>query len=168
MCLCSTSERIVELHLDGVVEVAGEIPAGGVSRMGKESARAGDVFLRAQRIDFIFNSVVLAGNGDDARAMHGTGGGAQRGETEAQVVPGKIEGVGERHNGEGSEEGATEQIHRWGTSGHVWVGHGRSLQAKGTKWDTDESAWCVVRKPRRNAQAARIGAVVRNGICCTD
>jgi len=137
--------------------------------MGKESARAGDVFLRAQRIDFIFNSVVLSGNGDDARAMHGTGGGAQRGEAEAQVVPGKIEGVGECHNGEGSEEGATEQIHRWGTSGQVWVGHGRSLQAKGTKWDNHESAWCVGRrKPRRNAQAARIGALVRNSICCTD
>jgi hypothetical protein len=85
------------------------------------------------------------------------------------VVPGKIEGVGERRNGDGCEKGTTEKIHRWGTSGQVWVGHGRSLQATGTKWDTDESARCVGRrKPRRNAQLARIGAVVRNGIRCTD
>ena len=54
------------------------------------------------------------------------------------MVPGEIEGVGERKNREGSEKGATKEIHRTRTSGQVGVGHGVSLQAKGKKWDSDK------------------------------
>jgi hypothetical protein len=54
------------------------------------------------------------------------------------VVPGEIEGVGECPNGEGSEKGATKEIHGTGTSGQVGVGHGVSLQARGKKWDSDK------------------------------
>jgi hypothetical protein len=145
-----------------------------MSRMGKESARTGDVFLRAHRIDFIFDSIVLAGNGNDARAMHGTGGGAKRGETESQVVPGKVEGVGERRNGDGCEKGTTEKIHRWGTSGQVWVGHGRSLQATGTKWTPMRArgAWeganrAETRSWRESAQSSEMAYVaqIRVSVC---
>jgi len=54
------------------------------------------------------------------------------------VVPGEIEGVGECHNGKGSEQGATKEIHGTRMSGQVGVGHGVSLQAKGKKWDSDK------------------------------
>ena len=54
------------------------------------------------------------------------------------MVPGEIEGVGECHNGKGSEQGATKEIHGTRTSGQVGVGHGVSLQAKGKKWDSDK------------------------------
>jgi len=70
--------------------------------------------------------------------VHGTGRSAQKGEAEAQPVPGEIEGVGECHNSQGSEKGATKEIHRRGTSGQVGAGHGVSLQAKGKKWDCDK------------------------------
>lgn len=81
--------------------------------MGKESARAGDVFFRSQRVDLILHFVVLTGNGDDTGAMHGTGGRTQRGEGEAQVIPGEIQGIGESDDSQGKEEGAAEQIHSW-------------------------------------------------------
>ena len=144
-----------------------------MSRMGEKSSRAGDVFFGAQRIDFIFDSVVLAGDSNDARAVHGTGGGAQRGEAESQVIPGKIESVCECHDGQSSDKGATQQIHRRRTSGQIGIGHGVSLQAKGRKWDTDDGD-CRLdlrcagrRKPRRKAQVAGIGEVSRSDMCCT-
>jgi hypothetical protein len=164
------------LHLDRVVEVAGEIPAGWLSRMGKKSARAGDVLFGAQRIDFIFDSVVLTWNSDDARAMHGTGRGAQRGEGEPQVIPGKIEDVGERHDAQSSNKGATQQIRCWRTSGLIGIRHGVSLQAKGKKWDTDDGD-CLMdqgaleganhaetRTWRESAQSAEVTYVARVGV----
>jgi len=79
-----------------------------VTRVREERMCAGDVFFGLHGVDFIFDFVVLAGDGDDAGTVHGTGGGAQRGEAEAEVIPGEIKHVGDGNNGDRSERGVTE------------------------------------------------------------
>jgi hypothetical protein len=100
----------VKLHLDRVVDVAGEVPTRCVAGVRKKRVRAGNVFLRLYRINFIFHFVVFAGNSNDTSAVKGTCSGAKRRETQAQVVPGKIKDVSERHDGESTKEGAAEEL----------------------------------------------------------
>jgi len=54
------------------------------------------------------------------------------------VVPGQIKDVGDGHNGERSEKGATESVHRGGASREIWIGHGFSLQVMAKEWDPGE------------------------------
>lgn len=79
-----------------------------MTRVREQRVGAGDVFFGLHRVNFIFDFVVLASDSDDAGTVQGTGGGAQGGETKAQVVPGEIKDVGNGSDSERSEKGATQ------------------------------------------------------------
>jgi hypothetical protein len=80
-----------KLHGDGVVGVAGYVPAGAIAGVGEEGVGAGEVFFRVDGVDLIFDFVVFFGDGQHADAVDGAGGWAKLGETGTQRVPRKVD-----------------------------------------------------------------------------
>ncbi len=64
------------LHLDRVVGVAGDVPAGIGAGVGEERVGAGDVFFGLDGVDLKFGLAEFAGDGEDAGAMDGAKRGA--------------------------------------------------------------------------------------------
>jgi hypothetical protein len=83
----------LQLHWDGVVGVARDVPAGAGVGVGEEGAAAGDVFFGMDGVDLVFHFVAFVGNEEYADAMDGGSGGSELGSGEAEVVPGEIHGV---------------------------------------------------------------------------
>jgi len=59
------------LHDDGVVGVAGDVPARAAASMGKERVAAGQIFFRLVGIDLEIDLVVFYRDGEKTDAMNG-------------------------------------------------------------------------------------------------
>lgn len=94
-----------ELHGDGVVGVARDVPAGLLVGMGEESAGAGDVLFGADGVDLVVGFVALVWNGQKAEAVDGGGGSSEARNHQAQVIPGEIQRIHhEKEQSKRSEE----------------------------------------------------------------
>ncbi len=77
--------------------------------MREERAGAGDVFFGMDGVDLVFDFVAFVRNGEDAQAMDGRSGRAKVGDGQAEMVPGKINRIGDEENcGEHGREAGDE------------------------------------------------------------
>jgi len=72
--------------------------------MGKEGVRAGNIFFRLLRINFIVHLVVLERYGKKADAVDAAGGRACGGVEVADVEPESVSEIDDHENYEGGEE----------------------------------------------------------------
>jgi hypothetical protein len=114
----------LQLHGDGVVGVAGDVPAGILIGVGKQGAGAGDVFFRLRGIDFEIILTGLIGNSKHAGAMHRGRGASGFREELAGVEEKKIGRVDEeKESDKRGQDAAEKQVGT--TSGNFGVGHWR-------------------------------------------
>jgi hypothetical protein len=114
----------LQLHGDGVVGVAGDVPARILIGVGEQRAGAGDVFFRLRGIDFEIILTGLIGNSEHAGAMHGGRGASGFREELASVEQKKIGGVDEeKESDKRDKDAAKKQVGT--TSGNFGVGHWR-------------------------------------------
>jgi len=114
----------LQLHGDGVVGVAGDVPAGILIGVGKQGAGAGDVFFRLRGIDFEIILTGLIGNSEHAGAMYGGRGASGFREELAGVEQEKIGGVDKEKKSDKRDKDAAEK-HVGATGGNFGVGHWR-------------------------------------------
>ena len=75
------------LHGNGIVGVPFHVPARAHASLGKQGMRAGNVFFRLLRINFIVHLVVLERYGEKADTVDAAGRGACGGKEVADVEP---------------------------------------------------------------------------------
>ena len=80
---------------DGVVGVAGDVPARPRATLRQKRPAAGNIFFGMNHVEFVGGFVALVGNGKETDAMNGTGGRAQFGKMQAKFVPGEVHEVNE-------------------------------------------------------------------------
>jgi hypothetical protein len=80
-------------HGDGVVGVAGEVPAGLLVGVRKEGSGAGDVFFGAEGVNLEIGFVALVRDREKANAVNGRSRSAKFGNSQANVIPGEIHGI---------------------------------------------------------------------------
>ena len=121
---CTRGRLLLRLHGDGVVGVAGDVPAGILIGVGKQGAGAGDVFFRLRGIDFEIILTGFIGNSEHAGAMYGGRGASGFREELAGVEEKKIGGVDEEEESDKRDQDAAEK-YVGTTGGNFGVGHWR-------------------------------------------
>jgi len=81
------------LHHDGIVRVAGDIPAGIIVAVGEERTSTGHIFFRSISVHFQIKFAVLVGNRKHAVAMDRTSGGTEFRINDTKGVGEKVDGV---------------------------------------------------------------------------
>lgn len=74
--------------------------------MGENGVAAGDVFLRMDRVDFIFHFVASGGDGEQADAMNGAGALPQLGNENTEFIPGEVHEIEKNEECHEAEENA--------------------------------------------------------------
>ena len=116
----SAQPGMAVLHGDGVVGVAGDVPAGFLIGVGEQGAGAGDVFFGMDFVELVFGFVAFFGNREHANPMDGGTGSAERGSREAEVVPGQVHGIDDE-----------EEERKRGDSAGDETNRGRGLRLRG-------------------------------------
>ena len=75
--------------------MARDVPARILLGVRKNGAGAGYVFFRSDGIDLVFRFVAFVGNCQDADAVDGRVGCTKTGNSQARMVPGEVDGVGD-------------------------------------------------------------------------
>ena len=105
----TTSPRRHELHGDGVVGVARDIPTGMIAGVWKQGVSARNIFLWAIGIDLVLDLVVFFGDGQDARAVNRAVGHTQVRGDNAQLVPSKIDEIKKQDEAEQDQRDAADE-----------------------------------------------------------
>jgi len=79
--------------------------------MRKKAPGARDIFLGMERVNLVFGFVTFVGNRKDADAMDGRSGRAERGNGDADVIPGEIDAVDNHNKSEENCDQAHEKAH---------------------------------------------------------
>jgi len=145
--------------------VADDVPAGFLGRGRKQCVGAGDVFLWSQGVHLEFGFAAFIGDGEQARAMDGTGSPAQARKGDAKLEPQGIYQVEREEKGERKAEdsqrrdGSGRRVANW--SGQHSIG-GSSLPFffGGGTWDLSLSSFQLLKEngflPSLPARMARI------------
>ena len=112
-----------ELHGDGVVGVARDIPAGMISGVRKQGVSARNIFLGAIGIDLVLNLVVFFGNGQDARTVNGAVRHTQLRGDNAQLVPSKIDQIKKQDEAEQYQRDAADESLRIALRAMLSISH---------------------------------------------
>jgi len=99
--------------------VAGDVPAGADSGVGKEGEDAGEVLFGLLRVNLVFDFVVFERNGEEAYAVDAAGGRAYSGVVHAKLKPEKVAEIDEQEQGQRREEYTASHVaeERIGESG---------------------------------------------------
>ena len=91
-------KKLARLHRDGVLGVAGDVPARADAAMGEEGADTGDVFFGLLRVNLVINFVVFEWNGEKAITVDAADAGAQSGIVHAKLQPKKVAEIDEQEH----------------------------------------------------------------------
>jgi hypothetical protein len=95
---------------DGVVGVAGNVPAGAAAALGEEGVATGDVLFGMDLVEFESGVVGFVGYGEKANAVNRAGSSTEFREMKASLVPGEVHKI-EKKN---CTENKGEQTKPWG------------------------------------------------------
>ena len=97
------------LHDDGIVGVAGDVPARAAVTMWKERVAAGQILFRLVGIDLEIDLIVFYRDGEKADAVDGAVGWTKFRELEAEFVPGKVREIEKQQRAENGEQNAAQK-----------------------------------------------------------
>ncbi len=90
--------------------MAGDVPAGADSGVGKEGEDAGEVLFGLLGVNLVIDFVVFERNGEKAIAVDAAGGGAGGGVVHAELKPKIVAEIKEQEQSEGCEEHTASHV----------------------------------------------------------
>jgi hypothetical protein len=113
---------LADLHRDGIVGVAADVPAGILAGVGEKRTGTGDVFFGVEGVNLEFGFVAVVRDGEETDAMDGGSDRAELGNGGAEVEPSEVNGIGDKEkSGENGRDAREETDGRrgWRRSGHA-------------------------------------------------